>query len=171
MKKERKTSLVLFTIWLLLLVIVLPPIFRATIPRNDLNKDTPEVKKVLTLLNCERQVPNSYYTISSRLKYINGVAERNIIVYTKGQTLNEAATTGNASVAATTKTPKEEITFFKSIADLPVTEADTKTTIQITKELLKDDSMQEALKDYLQKMSDQQKFYQNQGYRCSVMSS
>ena len=76
-KKEKSTVLVLFTIFILLVFIVLPPVFRTVFPKtisNEINQTTEKIDVLYYKLDDLEEG----YNISIHVRYLNGKIKKNI---------------------------------------------------------------------------------------------
>lgn len=167
-KKEKSTILVIFTILVLAIFIILPPVFRKFYPKET---KTIERKKI-DLLSCAKDMETEGYQITTTTRYEDDELTSARIVYTKGTTekTNEATTIPN-NIVSEDNTLKKELEIFQAIPEIEIEQTNTKTTITLTKEIIEKNTDNLEISSYVQPiLSDQQTYYENQGYICSFMT-
>ena len=169
MKKERSPITVLFTIFFLSLFIILPPTFRSLIPKDE-TPATPEIPK-LAIVKCSKVYSQELYQVISKTKYIDGQPVNNIITYEKLEQLPDGYT-DSTPVGDSSQSVLEELTYYKGIPNLNLTEEGPNTTIIIDKKIINANPTEQFLKERLNASAARQKvFYSDLGYRCNVMES
>lgn len=164
-KKAKSPLLVIFTIFILAIFIILPPVFRNMFPKKEVPKNN-NIKVRKVLLTCTKTMPTEGYEITSKVKYLNGKPDRNTIIYSKNtitQEPNQTPPTPEIPV----KTVAEELKFFSELQNIEVTEGDTTTTVVLNKDTISSNSNNLDLTNYFLPLGAQQKLYQEQGYECS----
>lgn len=172
MKKERNPITVILTMFFLSLFIILPPTFRSLIPKDE-TPITPDVPK-LAIVRCSKIYSTELYQVISKTKFVDGLPVNNIITYEKLEKLPEDYTepvqTADSTTPATTAA--EELTYYKGIPNLSLTEEGAITTIVIDKKIINANPTEQYLKERLNISSSKQKiFYSDLGYHCNVMES
>lgn len=163
-KKEKSTALVLFTIFALFLIIILPPIFRKAMPKID-KSQTNENKKIIKLLNCKIDNYKDGYNINVNVKYLNNIFKQNTIKYTPLSNTNTTTTENNNLIPIS-----DQFNLFNSIEDIEIKNNSDGSVVVILKETLID-SNNEELNKYLMGIKDEEEFFTNQGYICTTISS
>lgn len=162
-KKEKSPVLVISTIIALAIFIILPPVFRVAFPKDEPKENTTET---ISLLTCTKTSTDSYI-ITSKVKYADNIPDRNTIIYSKSsqeiQPQTSSPTANNA-----TRLAMDEISFFKGIKDIKVTETENTTTVTIKQENIDNNIDNIELANYLLPLDEQQEYYQEQEYTCSI---
>lgn len=165
-KKEKSILLVLFTIFILLLFIILPPLFRNLFPK-EVVEDTTNVNKI-EILTCTITNNNEKYSVTSRIKYINNIIQNNTITYkpiSDNNSINN--TTGSNYISVT-----DQFNYFNTLQDVVITNNDDGSIIiKLDKSLLTSNQNNETLNNYLSKIDIEEEFFTSQGYTCSSLSS
>ncbi len=174
MKKEKSPLVVVITIFFLSLFIILPPTFRAIIP-----DETAELKKSstktsappLSIVTCNKTFGTEMYQVVSRTKYVNGKPNTNTIRYQKLTTLPKGEDT-EAIPDGSAPTVSDELTYFKSIPNLNITDNGNLVIVTIDATIVNNNPTETTLKQYFNNTSTKQKnYYENMGYKCNVMDS
>ncbi len=169
MKKERNPIVVLLTMFFLSLFIILPPTFRSLIPKDE-TPATPDIPK-LAIVKCNKVFSQELYQVVSKTKYVDGFPVNNIITYEKLTSLPDG-TQEAADTASQTPTVAEELTYYKGIPNLEITEEGAITTVIINKKIINANPTEQYLKERLNSAAARQKvFYSDLGYRCNIMES
>ena len=154
MKKEKSTVTVLISIFLLLLLIVLPPLFRALFP-NNVKKST-NVNKEISVLRCSNS--DDYISVLATVKYIDGNIESNIIKYTIEN--EEAFASANSKL-------KNEYDMFNGIKNINKSVVDKVTIFTLDKEVREEEK--NIANYFIQSVSGEKNFYENIGYSCNII--
>lgn len=174
MKKEKSPVLVVLTMFLLSLFIILPPVFRKTIPKQT---ESSEEMPQLVIIKCNKIYEKDLYQVSSRTKFTNGKIVNNIITFEKLDSLPEYYqsndtnnTTTDTNVQTTSLT--DEISYFKSIPNLNLVSNDKTITVTIDSTTMEQNPSEEKLKQcFNNSITLQKKYYQGLGFTCTVMKS
>lgn len=168
MKKEKSPIIVILSIVFLSLFIILPPTFRALVPKELTKQNNTNGNGELVVLICNKIYSSELYRVSSRTKYINGVPSSNTINYTKIEATAETTQQNSDNKLSV----NDDITYFKSIPNMNVNETDNFISVMIDKEVINNNSSEERLKKYLNDdISKQQDFYKSLGYTCNKIKS
>lgn len=184
MKKEKSPILVILTIFFLSLFIILPPVFRKTMPK----KVEPEKVSKMTIVICNKSYMDELYRVNSKSKYNSNGTITNAITYTKidpsqitennGQDVNQNSeqntdqNTEQVQENNSSGTIEKEIMYFKSIPNLNVIDAENATTVTIDQDAIEANPTEEKLISYLNDApKSQKKFYENLGYICTIIES
>lgn len=171
MKKEKSPVLVIFCIFLLSLLIILPPVFRKYIPKEDINDKEylQQERSKLVIVNCNRIYQDELYQVRSKTKYVDGVLDSNILTYQLLETLPEGFV---PSQIAPTTTAGADLTYFKSLQGINVVLNANITTITLDEALLVNNPNDTLLIQYLQSDYELQKqSYESLGYNCNILES
>lgn len=168
MKKEKSPILVIFCIFLLSLFIILPPVFRKMLPREEETNNQEELQQPkLVVVNCNITYPNELYQISSRTKYSGDNPPINTITFTKLETLPENY---QSSDIVPTTNATEELTYLKSIPNMQFIENQNVITFTIDNAIISSVSDDEKISQYLSEDYDIQKTtLEALGYTCNVL--
>lgn len=167
-KKEKSTILVLFTIFILLVFIVLPPVFRAVFPKtisNEINQTTEKID----VLYCKIDDLEEGYNISIHVRYLNGKIKKNTITYTP----ITASDGNNYSSKDMTNfiTVSKQFELFNSIDDIDINNnSDGSVVVTINEDSINSSDNNE-ITDYFMNLEKQKQFFVNQGYQCNVISN
>lgn len=171
MKKEKSPVLVILTIFFLALFIILPPVFRKLVPKEE--KKTPVSK--LTLVICNKTYSNEFYRVNSKTRFNSDGTITNTITYSK---INDAQITQDTEQVQenATNEVEEELTYFKSIPNLDIVDSNdgtnTSTIVTINQSEVEDHPTEGKLISYLNDTPEsQKKFYQDLGYVCNIVES
>lgn len=171
MKKEKSPILVIFCILLLSLFIILPPIFRMTIPKTkvDISKEENTTTPKLILVNCNRIFDSELYQVVSKTKYVDGKINTNTINYQKLAVLPEDYV---PPTVQSTITVESELAFFKTLEGIQINTTEMGTTLILDQSLSISNSMNETFMQYYQENpNDQKNFYESLGYQCKILES
>lgn len=171
MKKEKSPVLVILCIVFLSLFIILPPTFRAIIPRTIVedNNDSSSNPK-LVIINCNKIYPNELYQVNSKTKFVNNTST-NIITYQKLETLPDNYVSSTVSDVDETNATTE-IAYFKNLVEIKMKENENMVRFTIDNNLINNNQTDTTLVNYLAASPDMQKTnYENLGYTCNRMES
>ena len=192
--KEKKNIdvqalLVYIAMFLLVLVIALPPIFRVAL--KDEEETTPKVKAV-TALMCRRSVTTdlTQYNISVNSAYKDDL-ERVTFVYrtspitdtetqvtpdqtpvqdnTQVQTPDATTTPEQPTVPVSDSVIQEEINILKAIPGIVTEDSENETRLVITKQAASNFEEGSTYKNYFQGIDEQQAYFESIGYSCSIL--
>lgn len=162
-EKEPRSPLVVVAAMLFLaLFIVLPPLFRAYVPKEEEVVETIIKKHVLS---CEGVYVNEKLKVIVKISYEDDVAVNNKITY-MAYTPTEEDIKNDGEIKPD-KTAKEEITYFKTISDIQITEGSTQTMVVITDDVVENNPEQVELVNYLPVTDVAISNYEAQGFTCS----
>ena len=161
MKDEKKSIIVILGMAFLIIMIILPPLFRAVFPKTEKYDNQQNLDKT-EVLTCERVISNSDYSTSVSVRYKNGEAIENTITYFKvDDSIKANATEGKI-------TPEEESSYFSKLNDINIVTENDKVVVVVNKTSLENNANDNTLPKYLQPLSDQEQFYSELGYNCSI---
>lgn len=172
--KEKSTGLVLFTIFVLLLFIVLPPVFRVLFPKVEIDTNN---DKVITVLNCSRDSYSDGYHINIKSKYIdNKIKSSEIVISPLDVNNGNIVVDDNQNIVNNTDTASyitasQMVTFFSSLNNIQIEYNDAGTKILIDSKLINNNSEQVELNSYFTDLDIEEKYFINQGYKCNTISS
>lgn len=153
---------------LLLVPIVVPPVFRSLIPKEEVNEQI-ENKASIELLKCKRVFLEELYEVNSSIRYMDGKISTNKIIYNKLESIPnnyvEKEIVNPITVA-------EEIGYFSSLSSLNITTNESSTTVILNEESIRNNLNDANLTLYLQEdITNQKTFYENMGYTCNILES
>lgn len=162
MKKEKSPILVFSCILFLLLLIILPPIFRTYIPKKKI-EDSNQIK--LEVLKCYKYFKQELYKVSTSTKYKNNEIDTNTITYEKLEQI-PVDVADNTSI-----TVNQEYTMLSSLQNVNITTNDNITIVKIDKNLINSNPANPNLLSYFQTLDNQQFYYESMGYTCNVIEN
>lgn len=153
-KDYRRTIIYSIIILLLLTIMILPPLFRKTMPKKVL---TPEELVVKIYLICEKETEQ--YKVISTTEYRDNEEYSNTIVYTR---ITDKGITDEELI--------NEINFLHQVLGT-VYKYDTEKgiiTITIDKITRDDNNSNIDFIKYLQSKDEEQSFFESKGYTCKT---
>lgn len=172
MKKRKNPVLVISVIIILSLFIILPPTLRSFYPKPIDQPTDPKKKKIVEILTCQKTSTQEQYKVNSKIKYVNQIAEENVITYTKiAADTEQQKVEEQADLAISPKTIAEELALFQTIATLTVVNNDPETIVTITADDIAENDANSDFMNYLLPIEDQKVFYISQGYTCKSTKS
>ena len=166
-KKKREKSdfinfLLIFAIFILLTIIITPPVLRKVMPKLSLEK--PNDDKNIIVLACNAYNIEEQYEITSRSKYVDDVLLQNIITYKK---INpEDLSSIPANKITKLSVPSLELSFFRAIRGIDISEKDTKIIVTIYDYVANKYSANKKLNNHFQPKEQQKAYYTGMGYIC-----
>lgn len=153
---------------LLLVPIVVPPVFRSLIPKEEVNEQI-ENKASIELLKCKRVFLEELYEVNSSIRYMDGKISTNKIIYNK---LDSIPNNYVEKEIVNPITVAEEIGYFSSLSSLNITTNESSTTVILNEESIRNNLNDANLTLYLQEdITNQKTFYENMGYTCNILES
>ena len=170
MKKEKSPVLVVFCIFLLSLFVILPPVFRKMLPKEEETNNQEELQQPkLVVVNCNIIYPNELYQVSSRTKYSGDNPPVNTITFTKLETLPENYQPNDMTP---TTNVIEELTYLKNIPNMQFIENQNVTTFTIDNAIISSIPDDGKIAQYLSEDYDTQKTtLEALGYTCNILES
>lgn len=150
-------------IFILSLLIILPPLFRVLFPKVE------EIKTKnndnITLLTCTRDYTAEQTTATVEVRYINSKVNQTKITYSP-------MIVKEYSVTNTTENdilPSMELSYFQSIQGINITQSDTKTIVTINQDTIDNNPDNQELKEnyFNDKLINQKIYFTNRYYECS----
>lgn len=171
MKKEKKTDFIAILVYLamigLLAIIILPPVLRTLLPKNETVVEKPKDKVEALVCNKRMEIEGVPVTIKATTNYKNDIITRLLIVYTK----EESPVNENQEMTIDPFTTLSEIESFKSLSNVQFTQDESQVKVDIAQSVLATMKNDPFLKDYNQSIEEQGTFFQGQGYTCQILSS
>ena len=170
MKKEKSPILVISCILFLFLFIILPPVFRKYIPKEEAKKDNQiESKQELSILQCSRIFPTDLYQVTAKVKYINGSISTNTITYRKIETVPDDY---QEPVEETPLVLMDEYNYLTNLPNIEKKAEEPNPILVINSNTIKNNDSDENLKLYFQDdITKQEEFYKEKGYTCNTMEA
>lgn len=165
MKKEKSPILVIVCILFLSSFIILPPVFRAYIPNDDIVVESPPVQDKIQVLKCNKYFKEELFKVSSSVKYRNDLIEENTITYEKIEKVPDDVSP-NTSI-----TVEEEYNMFKSLNNIDISTEEKVTIVKIDQDLIDNNSEHSNLLNYYQSLENQKLYYEDMEYTCNVLES
>lgn len=165
-KKKEKSDfinfLLIFAIFILLSIIITPPILRKLMPKLSITKPTDDQK--MTVLVCTAYNIEEQYKITSRSKYIDDNLLQNIITYEKINPENIATIPDDK--ITTLSVPSYELSFFRTIRGIDISPKGATTIVTIYDYVANKYSANKQLKNHFQPKEQQKTYYTGMGYTC-----
>lgn len=165
MKKEKSPILVITCILFLSAFIILPPIFRAYIPNDDIVIEPPAAQDKIQVLKCNKYFKEELFKVSSSVKYRNDLIEENTITYERVEKL-PGDVSSNTSI-----TVEEEYNMFKSLNNIDISTEEKITIVKIDQDLIDNNPDHSNLLNYYQSLENQKLYYEEMGYTCNTLES
>lgn len=165
-KKKEKSDfinfLLIFAIFILLSIIITPPVLRKVMPKLSISKPTDDQN--VTVLACTAYNIAEQYEITSRSKYVDNILMQNIITYK--QIAPEKLATIPDNKITTISVPSQEISFFKTIRGIEISQNNTATIVKIYDYIANKYSANIKLNNQFQPKEQQKAYYTGMGYIC-----
>lgn len=160
-KAPKSPLLVAATIMFLSIFIILPPMFRAYLPKVD---DVVRVEIVKHTLYCEKISVAEKKKVTSKISYENDVAVLNVMTFMDYTPTDNDKKTGSKDTAYSAK---QEINYLKSFAGIDVRESSSQIVFEITQQTTLDNRDESNLTNYVGDTALATTFYESQGFTCS----
>lgn len=179
-KKEISNFVVYLFIFLLTMIIAIPPLFRTFIPKKDTSLEQTKRKAKIVLLTCNKTSDDGLYQIDAKTKFKDGNVTNVTISYSTidMNTTNTPQTPSvdpnmpgdnNTSVNGAISDPN--VDFFRSLMDVTIQEEATQFTVEMTPSVLKENSDIPEIHNYFNLLPNQRKYYEGLGYTCTKIES
>lgn len=181
MKKETNDIVIYLCIFLLVLVIAIPPILRKFVPEKEVVSNVPKDKVVL--LTCNKTSDNGQYSINTKTKFLNGDATNVTIKYELVEASSNSDPTDGTSENKEVPTPSIDATqnsvlitdpiiaVFRNLSDATIMENAQSFSITMTKKTLESNSEIQEIGQYFAVLSTQRKYYEGLGFVCTKVES
>ena len=188
MKKETNNIVIYVCMIFLLLFIVIPPVLRQFVPREQVEENT-EKKDKLVLLTCNKTSDDGLYTINAKSKFNNGEPTTVTIMYqlknsvqedlndsqepsVEGEVPSADATLPEENATQTTVAIADPaLTVFRGLVDAEVKEDANSFSVIMTKKTLESNSEMKDLNNYFNVLSNQRKYYESLAFTCTKLES
>lgn len=169
-KREKSTVLVLFTIFILLVFIILPPIFRGLFPKT-VSDEKDDITEVIKILYCKVDDYKEGYNISINARYIDGEIKKNIITY-KPLTVSDNGNNDSLDNNDNFISINKQFELFNSLDSIDIkNNSDGSVVVSIDQDVIDGNDDNLDLANYFMSFEKQKQFFTNQGYECSSVSS
>lgn len=165
-KTPKSPILVVATMMLLAMFIVLPPLLRTYMPKED---GVVVVKIVKHSLYCEKISIKEEKKITSRISYENDVAVKNVLTYLEYTPSKEEKDTikdSNSSYSTI-----DEVNYLRSVVGIELKENASQTVVTLTQQNVVDNPMDVNLLNYLGETEVVSSFFEGNGFICSKIEN
>lgn len=167
MKEKKKVDFVRILVYiamvLLVAVIVLPPVLRLLLPKDNVVEPMEQEKVEALMCNKTTEIDTVPITIKTISNYLNDNLNKVSLTYTIVTT--EGTTTVNPFESL------DEVKSLKEVANIDFTEDEQTLKFSINKNLFKENMDNEFLQKYNQLLNDQKTFFEEQDYSCQVITN
>lgn len=158
MTQDKKSIKIIIGMFILLVIIIIPPVLRTLIPKSN-TIVTIEKEDVITTLTCTKGFKTENIVATATITYKNNELLSNKITYNKVNTIDQEDNINSIL-------PSQEIEFFKGVNGIKIEENDESTTVTLDNNLLANNQSNSTLNNYLLKVNEEKTYYENQGYTC-----
>lgn len=149
-------------IFILLLLIILPPLFRVLFPKVEeiKTKNNNNIK----LLTCTRNYAQEQTTATVEVRYINSKVNQTKITYSSMPATEYSV----INTAENDILPSMELSYFQSIQGINISQSDDKTVIIINQDTINSNPDNQELKEnyFNDKLINQKIYFTNRYYEC-----
>lgn len=150
-------------IFILSLLIILPPLFRVLFPKAEETK--PKNNNTIRLLTCTKNYAEEQTTTTVEVRYINSKVNQTKITYSPiAATKYSIMNTSESDIL-----PSLELSYLQSIQGINITQSDNKTIIIINQNTIDQNPNNQELKEnyFNDKLIDQKIYFTNRYYECN----
>ena len=149
-------------IFVLSLLIILPPLFRLFFPKIDETKIKNNDK--ITLLTCTRNYAEEQITETVEVRYINSKVNQTKITYSTMAIAEYSMINGVESDIL----PSIELSYFQSLSGVAIEQKDSKTIVTINQDTIDRNPSNQDLKEnyFNNKLLNQKIYFTNRYFRC-----
>lgn len=158
-KTPKSPLLVIATMMFLVMFIILPPLLRKYMPKEE---KVVEVKIVKHTLYCEKISVSEKKKVSSKISYENDVAVKNVMTF-----MDYTPEAGDKDTDNNGMTVEQEINYLKSVTGVDIEENSSQTIITLTQQNAIDNSMDTNLLNYLSGTDVEISYFEENGFACS----
>lgn len=163
MKEENKSVLVILGMFILALLIILPPLFRTFFPKEEITNPPEEKIENEEKLTCTFLTEGNY-EISADISYINNNLEYYTVKYLYKATVNPGE---DASVLAQQELEQnKEYVLFSSLNNISLEKNNNDVTISFDQTLMESNPENIELQNYFQDINSLKEYLTNIGYNC-----
>lgn len=165
-KKPKSPIIVLMTMIFLSMFIILPPVFRMAIPKEEIVEEKP---KIITGLFCERVSVSESKKVTTKITYEDGNPVENVITYIEYVPTVEDVANNSDNMAD--MTISAELVYFKGIQGIDIVEKASQVVVKVTYLDIVNNPQEVELTKYLSEREVMIANYEAQGYSCTKSSS
>lgn len=149
-------------IFVLSLLIILPPLFRLFFPKIDETKIKNNNK--ITLLTCTRNYAEEQITETVEVRYINSKVNQTKITYSTMAIAEYSMINGVESDIL----PSIELSYFQSLSGVAIEQKDSKTIVTINQDTIDRNPSNQDLKEnyFNDKLLSQKIYFTNRYFQC-----
>ncbi|MCI6107593.1 MAG: hypothetical protein SOU84_03460 [Candidatus Faecimonas sp.] len=149
-------------IFVLSLLIILPPLFRLFFPKIDETKIKNNDK--ITLLTCTRNYAEEQITETVEVRYINSKVNQTKITYSTMAIAEYSMINGVESDIL----PSIELSYFQSLSGVAIEQKDSKTIVTINQDTIDRNPSNQDLKEnyFNDKLLNQKIYFTNRYFQC-----
>ena len=149
-------------IFVLSLLIILPPLFRLFFPKIDETKIKNNNK--ITLLTCTRNYAEEQITETIEVRYINSKVNQTKITYSTMAIAEYSMINGVESDIL----PSIELSYFQSLSGVAIEQKDSKTIVTINQDTIDRNPSNQDLKEnyFNDKLLNQKIYFTNRYFQC-----
>lgn len=149
-------------IFVLSLLIILPPLFRLFFPKIDETKIKNNDK--ITLLTCTRNYAEEQITETVEVRYINSKVNQTKITYSTMAIAEYSMINGAESDIL----PSIELSYFQSLSGVAIEQKDSKTIVTINQDTIDRNPSNQDLKEnyFNDKLLSQKIYFTNRYFQC-----
>ena len=149
-------------IFVLSLLIILPPLFRLFFPKIDETKIKNNDK--ITLLACTRNYAEEQITETVEVRYINSKVNQTKITYSTMAIAEYSMINGVESDIL----PSIELSYFQSLSGVAIEQKDSKTIVTINQDTIDRNPSKQDLKEkyFNDKLLNQKIYFTNRYFQC-----
>lgn len=149
-------------IFVLSLLIILPPLFRLFFPKIDETKIKNNDK--ITLLTCTRNYAEEQITETVEVRYINSKVNQTKITYSTMAIAEYSMINGVESDIL----PSIELSYFQSLSGVAIEQKDSKTIVTINQNTIDRNPSNQDLKEnyFNDKLLSQKIYFTNRYFQC-----
>lgn len=149
-------------IFVLSLLIILPPLFRLFFPKIDETKIKNNDK--ITLLTCTRNYAEEQITETVEVRYINSKVNQTKITYSTMAIAEYSMINGVESDIL----PSIELSYFQSLSGVAIEQKDSKTIVTINQDTIDRNPSNQDLKEnyFNDKLLSQKIYFTNRYFQC-----
>ena len=153
--------------FILLLLIALPPLFRVLFPKIE--EIVPAKQDNIKTITCSRNYPTENISEKVEIRYINAKIDQTRITYAPYTPTAEEITEIRTTPTTEELLPSQELAYFQNIQGIQLDKIDTRTLITINQDIISQNSDNTNLKtNYFNNNEiDQKLYFTNRSFECS----
>lgn len=158
-KTEKSPLVVIATMMFLAMFIIVPPMLRTYMPKEEADTKVVIVKQNLY---CEKVAVKDKKKITADVFYENGIAVKNIITFMDYTPSKDEKDSGSGHMST-----ENELMYLKSIVGAEIDENASQTVITLTQQQAIDDPMNIEILNYIGAMDVVSTYFEGNGFQCS----